>query len=85
MRTFIEYLVLASKHSGVSWCEFELKSDECVLAYRHRLGERWSRFIAAFYGEALQQLFSAGSRAEVGPNQIILRWKPFESTERTWY
>ena len=85
MGAFIEYLNLTSKHSGVSRGEFQSKSDECVLAYRHRLGERWSRFISAFYGEALKQLFAVEAKAEVGPNQIILRWKPSDFIERSRY
>jgi len=74
VETFFRYAGLLSKYSGLARISIEFEDGEYSLTYRHQLGEKWSRFIASYYGEALRVLFGAQSKVDLGPNQVILRW-----------
>ena len=71
---FFDHVGLISKYSGLSNCKIEHDEHEAVLTYRHHLGERWSHFIAAYYGETLRQVLGADPKADVSKNQVVLRW-----------
>ncbi len=74
IETFIEYTGLLSRYGGVARISVDLKDGEYALTYRHPFGERWSRFAAAYYGEALRVLFGAQSKVNLSWNQVILKW-----------
>jgi hypothetical protein len=75
MESFLQFMGLVSKYSGLARCRIELDDDEYVLTYRHQLGERWSRFTSAFYGEGLRRILGVDPNIDVGSNQVLLRWK----------
>jgi hypothetical protein len=74
MNSFIEYIKLISKYSGIARCELDLDQGAWTLIYRHQLGEKWSAFISAFYGEALAKLFSAQVQSDPSESQVVIRW-----------
>ena len=73
-KAFLDYIGLFSKYSGVAKWEDEMEDREVVLTYRHRLGERWSRFTAACYGETLRRVIGVEPKIDVNTSQIVLRW-----------
>jgi hypothetical protein len=72
--TFLKYAELISKYSGIAKISIDLEDGEYCLTYRHLYGERWSRFIAAYYGGALKELFDVSCKLDLSPNQVILKW-----------
>ena len=74
VENFVKYINLLSKYGGLAHISVDLEDGEYSLVYRHPLGEKWSRFAAAYYGEALRVLFDAESEVNLNPNQVILKW-----------
>lgn len=75
MESFIEHVRYLSKYSGTARAEIDTADGEWTLTYRHQLGEKWSAFVAAFYGEALSKLFSAIVQSDSSESQVIIKWK----------
>jgi hypothetical protein len=75
LNSFIEYLGLVSKYSGIARCEVDDGDGEWTLTYRHQLGEKWSAFISSYYGAAIGALFPMKVELDVSDSQVVLRWK----------
>ncbi len=73
-KTFFEHIELMSKYGGLSNCKIENDDHDWVLTYRHQLGERWSRFVAAYYGETLRQMLGVEPKPDMSKTQVVLRW-----------
>jgi hypothetical protein len=67
-------VVLMSTYSGVANCDIVEGDRDWVFTYRHDLGERWSRFIAAYYGEFFTKVLGVEVTQDVSTNQIVLKW-----------
>ena len=75
MGNFVRFIDLISKYSGLARCKVESEGDEYVMSYRHQLGEKWSRFVSAYYCEGLRKILDVNPTADVGVNQVIIKWK----------
>ncbi len=72
--SFLAYLSLISRYAKTITHEVEMDERTVTILVQHEMGPRYSKFMEAFLGQAIQQVVGVTARTQVGRNSIVLKF-----------
>lgn len=72
--TFLRYLSAYCRYGRIAEYEVDAHDGTYIITIHHELGEKYSRFLAGFFGEAIRTTLGAIPRSELGGNSVTLRF-----------
>jgi len=73
--TFLSFLKLFSKYSGVFQYEVETQGRSHAITFHHELGPRYNVVLANYLDQAIRKIVGAAPKIEVGNNSLVVSFE----------
>ncbi len=74
VETYLAYLSLFSKYSGIARCDIQVSGKDYVISAIHEFGPKWSNFLKHFIDKGLESTLGVAGHFEVTVNSIVVRF-----------